>query len=473
MKSKTLFLVLAYSLFLFDTIIAQTPHAFKYQTIVRNSNGAVLADSSITFRFSVLKDNSGGEEVYAETHLLTTSSLGLVNAEIGSGNVISGSFESINWGEFAHFLKTEIDLTNTNNFQPMGVSQLVSVPYALFAENVANYDEDWIISGNDMYTSATGNVGINMNDPAEKLHVNGNIKTEDTLLFKGYINQGSGINNPGQLLLGERDIKIGYRDDNFGNILIGNSLYGKTVFDLNMTGNGNIGLGTDVYHETTTGYSNVCIGMYTGYNISTGGNNVFIGSSAGEHISVGNLNLCMGNQSGNGRNGDRNIFLGNSAGYSWNGGGSDNVMLGNYAGYKYNATNNNCVFIGKSAGYDVNSSNNIFIGPFETGRSSVGEKNIFFGYQVGKSFTGSSYLLIDNKNDNASPFIKGDMENDLLEINADLSVKGASDLQSISVETVLNLAEFIELPTSPQEGDLIYMNDTLRFYNGTLWKNLW
>ncbi|MCD4696840.1 MAG: hypothetical protein K8S16_11440 [Bacteroidales bacterium] len=472
MKFSVLLMVLVCSLII-HTSIAQAPRLFKYQTIVRSSDGSVLADTNILFRFTIIEDNSIGEEVYSETHLLSTSTFGLAQAEIGAGNVLSGSFENIDWGEFAYFLKTEIDLTNTDDFQLMGVSQLVSVPYALFAENVANFDEDWIQSGDDIHTSNIGNVAIGMTDPDEKLHVNGNIKTEDTLLFKGYINQGAGINNPGQVLIGERDIKIGYRGDNFGNILIGNSLYGKTVFDLTMTGNGNIGLGTDVYHETTTGYSNVCIGMYTGYNLSTGNNNVFIGPSAGEHISDGTLNICMGNQAGNGRNGDRNIFLGDRAGYAWTGQGSDNIMLGNFAGYKYNATNSNCVFIGKYAGYDVNSDNNIFIGPYGTGRSSVGEKNIFLGYEVGMNFTGDSYLLIDNKNNNSSPFIKGDMENDLLEINAELSVNGSSTHQSISVETVLNLTELIEFPTSPQEGDLIYMNDTLRFYNGIDWKKLW
>lgn len=469
MKSTAIFLALLFSLCLNKHGITQSPQKFKYQTLVRNFDGSLLVDSSIMFRFSILKDNVNGEEAYVETHLLTTSPMGLVQAEIGTGVQLVGSFENINWGNSTHFLKTEIDFTNTDEFQVMGVSQLVSVPYALFAENVANFDDDWTMVGNDIHTSNIGNTGIGIVDPEEKLHVSGNIRAEDTLMFGG----SSGGSNQGQILMGPTDIKVGYKNDNFGNILIGNSLYGKSVFDLDLTGNGNIGIGTDVFHQTTTASSNVCLGMYSGYNLSSGNENVLIGPSAGEHMSIGMQNVCLGPQSGNGRNGARNIFLGNRAGYAWEGEGSNNIIIGTYAGFKYYATNSNCVFIGNSAGYDVNSSDNVFIGPYETGQSSQGEKNIFFGYAVGKNFIGDNFLLIDNKNDNLSPFIKGDMENDLLEINADLSVSGASAHQSISVDSVINLSELNEWPISPKEGDLIYLNDTLRFYNGILWKTLW
>jgi len=65
------------------------------------------------------------------------------------------------------------------------------------------------------------------------------------------------------------------------------------------------------------------------------------------------------------------------------------------------------------------------------------------------------------------------MEYDILEINADLSVNGVSEHESVSIENILNLNELSEFPIAPQEGDLIYLNDTIRFYNGTFWKNLW
>ncbi len=471
MKLRIILLVFVCILVFNQYSLSQAPQGFKYQTVVRNLDGLPMADTSLNFLFSILKDSINGDSVYTETHLATTSHLGMVQVVIGAGNVVLGSFDSINWGMSEYFLKTELKFAETEEYQLMGISQLLSVPYALFAENVANVDDDWSISGDDIINANSGNVAIGLTNPEEKLHVNGNIKTDDTLKFKGYTNPE--VNNPGQILIGYKDIKIGYQEDNFGNILIGNSLYGKTVFDLGITGSGNIGIGTDVFNETTTGFSNVCIGMYSGYNLSTGNNNVFVGPSAGEHMETGTFNVCLGNQTGNGRNGNRNIFMGDRAGYAWNGEGNDNIMLGYYTGFKFNATNSNSIFIGAYAGYEVNSSYNMFIGPYGTGRNSIGDNNIFLGRDVGRYFEGDNFLLIDNRYDEEAPFIKGDMENDSLEINADLSVNGNSSHQSISVENTLNLMELSELPLTPQDGDLIYMNDTLRFYNGTSWKNLW
>ncbi|MCF8369856.1 MAG: hypothetical protein K9G76_12520 [Bacteroidales bacterium] len=469
---KTRILLLIFILFI-KVGNSQPPQAFKYQACVIDSNGNVVVNQDVGLRFTFVEDSLGGNDIYTESHIVNTSDNGMVNIILGVGTPIGGKMQDIEWGVHSYFLKVEIDPLNLGNFVHMGTSQLLSVPYALYAENVANGNENWNLSGNELYAMNNGFVSIGSDDPEEKLHVDGNIKTDDTLKFKGYVNEGAGFNNPGQLLIGQRDIKIGYKSDNFGNILIGNSLYGKSVFQLDLTGNGNIGIGTDVFHETTSGYSNLCIGMYTGYNLSTGNNNVFLGPSAGEHISTGTFNLCMGHQSGNGRNGSNNIFIGDRAGYAWGGGGNQNIMLGNYAGYLYNASNSNCVFIGNYAGYGVNDNDNVFIGPNSTGRASSGTNNIFIGNQVGMNYNGDNILLIDNKNDNSLPFIMGDMENDLLEFNADIEINGKSSHQSVSVGQVLNLNELATFPANPQEGDLIYVDDTLRFYTGAVWRNLW
>jgi hypothetical protein len=449
----------------FNTI-GQTPYAFKYQTIIRDPEGNPILNQSLGFRISIIEEEISGDAIFIETHDVQTSLQGLVNIEIGKGSIIEGSFNSIEWGNSVFFLQIEIDLENNGTFELMGTSQLLSVPYALFAENAANPDHDWNISGDDLYAATTGNVGIGSLSPTEKLHVMGSIKTSDTIKFDGSLSYG-------QLLIESGDIKLGYNQSSYGNILLGNSLYGKTIFDLDMTGGGNIGIGTDVFHETTTANANICLGMYSGYNLTTGSNNLFFGSSAGEHISVGNFNICLGNQSGNGRNGEKNIFIGDRAGYAWGGSGSENIMIGNGSGYLYGASNSGNVFIGNNAGYEVAENDNIFIGPLNTGRNSSGTKNIFLGYEVGKNFIGSSFLLIDHENDNVAPFIKGDMENDELEINADLTVKGSASMEDVSIQQLMNLSELIDFPLNPSEGDLIYLNDTIRFYNGATWRNLW
>ncbi|NOX48708.1 MAG: hypothetical protein GXO89_17200 [Chlorobi bacterium] len=350
---------------------SQSPGYFKYQAVLRDNTGVVMDNQTVSLKIEILKNNENGVVEYAEVHTDTTNTYGLVLIEIGSGTTLSGDFSSIDWGSDIYFLGISLDETGGGAYELMGVSQLLSVPYALYSSKSGN-GTLWSSSEDTLFYNS-GNVGVGTSEPIQKLHVNGNIRVEDTLILPGYSYQS--FDSRGQLLIGERDIKMGFQNDNFGNILIGNSLYGKTVFDLQMTGNGNIGIGTDVFHETTSGTSNVCRG--------------------------------------------------------------------------------------------------VFIGPFETGRDATGSKNIFIGNLVGKAWNGGNTLLIDNKNDNASPFIKGDMENDNLEINADVYIDGHIESETLNLNSLLNLNEITGYPLDPQNGDLIYMNDTIRFYNGVGWRNLW
>jgi len=72
------------------------------------------------------------------THTTTTNQFGLFTLQIGNGTVVSGDFTTINWGANTHYAKVEMDETGGTNYQLMGTSQLLSVPYALHAENVTN-----------------------------------------------------------------------------------------------------------------------------------------------------------------------------------------------------------------------------------------------------------------------------------------------------------------------------------------------
>lgn len=133
--------------FYFLTSYSQTPNVFKYQAIVRDNTGNILPNQNISFRLSILASGISGTVVYAETQQATTNNFGLVTIGIGSGIPISGSFGTINWSNNSYYLKIEIDINAGSNFTLLGVSQLLSIPFAKYAD----------ISGkavNDLDTSA-------------------------------------------------------------------------------------------------------------------------------------------------------------------------------------------------------------------------------------------------------------------------------------------------------------------------------
>jgi len=113
---------------------AQSPNAIKYQTVVRDNLGQVISNQEIELKFNILKDNISGESVYTETQQCITNQFGLVNLNIGEGVIVSGDFSSIDWSTGIYFISVEIDIDLSGNFIFMGASQLLSVPYALYAE---------------------------------------------------------------------------------------------------------------------------------------------------------------------------------------------------------------------------------------------------------------------------------------------------------------------------------------------------
>jgi|GEM_PF-2659584 len=120
-------------------VTAQAPQAIKYQAIARDLTGDPVINQDIAVKISILQGSDFGPVVYSELHETATNAFGLFNLEIGEPvEILSGNFSEIGWRYFSHFLKIEIDITGGSNFQLMGVSQFVSVPYALYAQEAGN-----------------------------------------------------------------------------------------------------------------------------------------------------------------------------------------------------------------------------------------------------------------------------------------------------------------------------------------------
>jgi len=121
--------------FLISPAYGQAPQAIKYQGVARDNVGNELTFQNLGLRLSIVTDSVAGTEAYVETHSTTTNEFGLFNVELGNGAVVTGSFPSIAWGTTTHYLKVEMDETGGTSYQEMGTSQLLAVPYALYADS--------------------------------------------------------------------------------------------------------------------------------------------------------------------------------------------------------------------------------------------------------------------------------------------------------------------------------------------------
>lgn len=133
----TCFLWLCLGLLLHLPGLAQSPQLINYQAIARNQQGNVFANTTLTLRFSI-QNSTGSIVAYQETHQVSTNQFGLFTAKIGGGNPSTGSFSTIDWSQGNLHLKADIDVQNNGQFVTIGSEQLLSVPYALFAQQAAN-----------------------------------------------------------------------------------------------------------------------------------------------------------------------------------------------------------------------------------------------------------------------------------------------------------------------------------------------
>jgi hypothetical protein len=135
MKITSLALIFL-SLLTFKTAAQTVPQGINYQAIARNSSGSVYVNSNMEVRISILSGSGSGPVVYSETHQTTTNQFGLFNLKIGAGQSISGSFPDIQWNQANQWIK--IDVNPGSGFETVGTSELLSVPFALFAQSTGN-----------------------------------------------------------------------------------------------------------------------------------------------------------------------------------------------------------------------------------------------------------------------------------------------------------------------------------------------
>jgi hypothetical protein len=116
-------------------IMAQSPLKFNYQGIARDNAGKELKSQNLGIRINIHYLSGSGTIIYQEKHTATTNNFGVFTVKVGAGTVLSGTFSTINWADGPYYIETELDPTGGTSYSSMGTSQLISVPYALYAAN--------------------------------------------------------------------------------------------------------------------------------------------------------------------------------------------------------------------------------------------------------------------------------------------------------------------------------------------------
>jgi hypothetical protein len=124
---------------LVQSIIAQAPQGLNYQAVARDAAGKLLDNQAITVRLTIIQGSATGTEVYAETHAKTTNQLGLFTLTIGQGTITAPgtAFNSIDWSTGNYWLQVELKMGG-GSYTNMGTSQLLSVPFAFYADEAYN-----------------------------------------------------------------------------------------------------------------------------------------------------------------------------------------------------------------------------------------------------------------------------------------------------------------------------------------------
>jgi hypothetical protein len=294
MKKSAYYLLLVLCICLSSALrtAAQAPSSIPYQAVARDASGVIVQNRPIGLRISIHDFTSTGAVVYSEAQSVTTNVLGSFTANIGQGTVLSGTFNSINWGGGSKFVQIEMDIFGGTAYVDMGTKQMLSVPYALYSNAGAGWKTS---AGSVVLENSNDKVGIGVTSPSQKLDVNGRMKIRSSPLNNIAYTSGLWLDDyrdgTDRIFIGMADsLRYGIFGGGSGggvgfgfkfNAKNGNTIIGNTTSDatyrLNLTGNS---YGINLTDESNTYYGT--------FESSSG--NLSIGSKYGSSLIFGNSN---------------------------------------------------------------------------------------------------------------------------------------------------------------------------------------
>jgi hypothetical protein len=188
MKKFTLIALLFCS---FTIVFAQAPQKMSYQSVIRKTDGSLVVNTSVGIKISILQGSTSGTAAYVETQTTTTNANGLATLAIGGGTPVTGTFAGINWASGTYFIKTETDPVGGTNYTISGTSQLLSVPYALYAGS-SQGKTSIILTGNITNAQAAAKIAAEFGPYTENIYIRNTtgLTTVDLSAITSLINLG-------------------------------------------------------------------------------------------------------------------------------------------------------------------------------------------------------------------------------------------------------------------------------------------
>jgi uncharacterized protein (TIGR02145 family) len=157
-------------LFIMVGLSAQAPQSFKYQTVVRETDGTIIADQDVSFQISILQYADDGDAIYVETFDCHTNDYGLATFNVGEGTT-TDDFTDIDWNDGPYFVLVEIDPAGGAAYEEVGTSQLLSVPYALQSVRVQQLSDAMPALGDILFFDGTNWVNVPAGEPGQFLQM--------------------------------------------------------------------------------------------------------------------------------------------------------------------------------------------------------------------------------------------------------------------------------------------------------------
>lgn len=195
MKKTLQLLVAGFLLATIQHAFAQVPQALNYQAVARNAAGVIVGNQNVSVRFSVHDGSPSGSIVYSETHTTPTNQFGLFTVGLGTGTVVSGTFAGINWATGNKFMQVELDINGGSSFVNMGTSQLLSVPYALYAAQSGTGSSGGTLDNAYNFGGAGAGRTITANSGPVQINGSGTNTAGLGVLFTGTGNSINVVNN--------------------------------------------------------------------------------------------------------------------------------------------------------------------------------------------------------------------------------------------------------------------------------------